>query len=487
MIALKETLFNLIAVLFVAISNLPTEDRQATYSKEINDKYHNLARVIITKNIDVEKTINDDKKRIDSQGFNDIIEECRKTNSFLLYKYVLSELDILIDVKDIIELYDSRAIINDISSKSFYCLNDNQDITNVIIIPKVPSAQNTIAIHSEEEIIDKGYKTADYFYDNINKIFNNIICIDQSRLNGYTINNVIFKITDNPNKEKLIIGITPCCNNKPNEIMQINKRIDKKSGKQYFSVGKYHNEDLLLKRYNHALIEAKTKNVDIFIGAEMLGTSKMMSVDNLGFNQTFCKQAGKLPSLFITPTHWIDHKNYLMVYKDSGEAIGRQYKQYKFTMDNEYQEDLREIPKEILLLHIPYVGRIAFPICMDFLNSEYRDLLVRQLKVDLLLCPSFTPGVVQFGNAISSVKEFGVRTIWFNSCSAISECLDKPTDIGLISVPVLGPSNISCSETPITPKCYNNCTDTCLFTITIQLKSEGDETCNTVKVEHIFN
>lgn len=487
---LAKTIFNLIAELYKEILKFSIDQQEIKVSEVVNDSIKRIAKELVIGKEQNDKAFFDDNYCVNPQKFNDIISKCKEENKFLLYKFTLCELDMLIDIDKIIKKYEWNSFIQQDCKNSFESLNDNCNETGVLVIPKVPSAQNTIAINIDGEIIDKKYKTANYFYDVVNDKYNNIICIEKSKLSDYKICNVIVKATNNPEKKSLKIGVTPGCNKKTNELMTIEMLRDENTGEQTFFITEYLNSDFLLEIYKNALLNAKEHDVDILIGSEMLGVDKMMSVDTLGFNEFFVNLAGKLPSIFITPTYWANSENYLNVYLGSGEKIGSQYKQHKFSLKDkngeEYNENLCNTPKEILLLHIPYVGRIVFPICVDLLHPEYMDILIRHLKADIVLCPSYTPGESQFGNTVPSMKAFGVRTIWFNSCSAINGLKEKPKDIGIVSVPVIGPSSITNSETLITPECEYNCRKTCLFIIEIQLKSEGDGFCNTIKIEHIY-
>ena len=112
----------------------------------------------------------------------------------------------------------------------------------------------------------------------------------------------------------------------------------------------------------------------------------------------------------------------MVFYSKTGEMVGEQCKQNSFEFNDKgthYEEDLRDIPKEILLIHVPGWGRISFLICVDFLVTDYRDLLVKELRSNLILCPSYSSRTAQFLNSAGSMREFGVKFIWLNSCSAL--------------------------------------------------------------------
>lgn len=482
------TLFNLIAVLFNKISNFPIDDHKSPISKELSDSYEKIAKDILSDKINTKKICSGDKICVNSQDFTDIINTCENYNDFILYRSVLCQLDMLIDINALIKTFNYNKIYDGKVHKSFNSLNENTSETGVTIIPKVPSLPNTFFVKKDDSVLDKEYKDSNYWYDNINEHFNNIICIKNAALNGYVIKNVVIELFRDCKRDKIVIGVTPCCNDDLSSIMDVKQYCNKETGKQHFKINKYYDPKELTDRFLNVLSNAKDNNVDILMGPEMLGSMEMCETDSMGYNPIFRKKAGNMPHLVITPTVWTEGKNFLSVYLNSGELIGSQYKQnsFEYTDSGEcFEEDLKNTPKEILLLHIPGWGRIVLPICVDFLVAKYRDILARELKATLMLCPSYSSGIVQFGNASSSVRDFGTRLIWINSCSALKKFTNKPDTIGLVSVPVTNPSNIEQNATPIKPQCNGKCSKNCLFTITIQAITDENKHCNEVEVKHV--
>lgn len=481
-------LLYLIAVLFNKIGIFPADEQKSPISKEKADLYEKLAKDILNNKINVKKIYSGDKVCVNSQDYVDIINACEKYNDFILYRSVLCQLDVLIDINKLIKSYNYNKIYDGKTLKSFESLNDNVIETGITIIPKVQSLPNTFFVKKGEAVLDKEYKDSNYWYDNINEHFNNIICIKNTALNGYSIKNVVIDLFRDRKRDKIVIGVTPCCNDDLSSIMDVKQYCNEETGKQHFEIKKYHNPQALTDRFVNVISKAKDNNVDILMGPEMLGSMEMCETDSMGYNPIFRKKEGNMPHLVITPTVWIDGKNFLSVYSKNGELLGKQYKQNSFEYtdtDERFEEDLKNIPREILLLHIPGWGRIVLPICVDFLVAKYRDILARELKATLMLCPSYSSGTVQFGNASGSVRDFGTRFVWLNSCSALRKFGSKPETIGLVSVPVTNPSNIEQNATPIKPQCDGKCSNSCLFTITIQAISDGNKHCNEVEVKHV--
>ena len=482
------TLFNLIAVLYSDIINLGKVKPQNSIKKEIFDSWEKKAQDLIRAINPQNKSQLDGEMCVDSQAFYDIIDCCKKENEFLLYRSVLCQLDSIIDLDVLIRKHDFNKSYDGTYCRTFNSLNDNCKESGVTIIPQVSSLANTFFVHKEVGTEDKDYKNAYYWYDNINDHFNNIFCIQNCVLDGYIINNVIIDLFKNRERDKIVIGVTPCCNIPLNDLMKVREYCNEETGMQHFEITEYYNPSFLTEKFLRVLDLAKRNKVDILMGPEMLGSLELCEPGEFGFNQHFRDQDGQSPHLIATPSLWHDGKNYISVYLKTGELIGKQYKQNCFEYTDEgkrYEENLKDVPKEILLIHVPGWGRISFPICVDLLVSDYRDLLVRDLKSNLVLCPSYSTGTVQFGNATGTIRDFGARLVWLNSCSALRKFTENPTAIGTVAVPITNPDDLDASAKRICPKCEGNCLECCMFTITIQAQSNEDKHCNDVEIKHV--
>lgn len=482
------SLFDLIAVLYEAITRFGEVTPHTSIDKRVSDALEKKAQDLIHNSIHEKKLVIDGEIRLDVQGFHDIVNHCQQENDFLLYRSVLCQLDSMIDMDCLINRHDFNKYKNGVSSMVFNGLNTNCEETGITIIPRVQSLANTFYVVKDSELEDKEYKNANYWYDNINDHFSNVICISNDLLDGYTVNNVIIDLFKDRNKDNIVIGVTPCCNYPLKKLMKVNEYCDEETGVQHFEIQEYYDPQFLTNKFLKCIEQAKENQVDILIGSEMLGTSELCETDEIGYNQHFCIEKGQPPHLISTPSYWSDGKNYISVYLKTGELIGKQYKQHSFEFTDEgkrYEEDLTNTPKEILLIHVPGWGRITFPICVDLLVARYRDLLTRHLKSNLILCPSYSTGTVQFGNASGTVRDFDTRLVWLNSCSALRKFSKSPKAIGLVSVPVTNPEDLEGAAKTISPKCNGKCLDCCLFTINIQARTKGDKHCNDVEIKHV--
>lgn len=483
---MHTSIFDLMAALIADVNTVTVPTNPNSISKDFADEIEKSANELLNDRINYNNLTFDDKVCLDPQQFNDIINACKEKGDYLFYRSVLCLLDTFINVGEIINKYDVNGRKKSKSMKSFISLNDNSDETGIYIIPKVESLPNTFFVIEDGKIVDKNYKNANYWYDDINNHFHNIIYVKLSNLNGFKIKNVVIKLFQNVERDKIVIGLTPGCNTPINELMDAPKYRGK-DGQLHFKVEKYIDPQKLTNAYINCLEKAKQLNADLLIAPEMLGTSDLNEANEYGYNLMFKDTSGHSPYLIITPSFWCDGDNYISIYSKSGKLIGKQHKQYGFELGENgerYAEDLKNSTKEILLLHIPGWGRMVFPICVDLLITQYRDILSRELKADFIICPSYSQGTAQFINVSGTVRDFDTRLIWINSCSALKEITDTPPNVGFVSVPSAIPDCMQELAYPLIPKCQGKCSIPCLFTATIFAKSKDGKHCNDVEVVH---
>lgn len=479
------THFDLIAALYSDSIKLGHAYSSITITKEMSDCYESKANNLLCHIFHEKKDFD-----ITEESYNDVIDFCKKENDFFFYRSVLCQLDSRIDMGSLILKYDFNKINDGVSQRIFNSLNSNYQEVNVTVIPNVSSLPNTFYVIENSNYKDKEYENANYWFDNLNNHFNNIICIPNELLKGYKVNNVIIDLFKDRKRDSITIGVTPICNIPLNELMDVYEYCDEQNGTTHFKIQKYYKSKELTDMFLKSLFLAKRSKVDIFMGPEMLGSNTLCEENDLGFNLLLQDEDGHAPYLIITPSFWNNGRNFISVYLNSGELIGKQYKQNGFELkveNNRYKEDLVDVPKEILLIHVPGWGRLSFPICVDFLVAEYREILSRQLKSSIILCPSYTSGTVQFGNAAGTVRDFGSRFIWLNSCSALIKHSTNPKNIGVVTVPITCPDELGEPAKTINPICNGNCSKCCLFTINIQAQPCGERHCNDVIIQHFFN
>lgn len=293
-------------------------------------------------------------------------------------------------------------------------------------------------------------------------------------------------------RTSLQVAYSPLCNGRIEDFLQIEKRdVTKENGETHgvFTVDgiRTEKESYIEDRFVNLYNTACEKMVDIVCSCEMLCTKRLFEIDEAGFNPVLVELIAKhtqdrIPSLILAPTRSEKGKNSLRVFDSTGKHLLTQDKQYGYTYER-HTEDLSRCLNEIWILHIPYWGKIVFPICKDLLQQEYRNLLLQEIRANILICPSFSSGSTDFELAASAVKAYAASSIWGNSCIAASEHWDG--FIGVIYIPAIG-ENVS--ERRIMAECNQKCSENCAFLVHLPLDCAGDDRHKDIGayVSHIF-
>ena len=489
---MKSTIFfNLIADLISKTFSYPEIDEAEPLSEDSSDLLIKRVESLLQIKFGEGCFYSHDTLPLSSQVASDIINWCSDNNDYYLFRTLVCRLDAMININKLIHDYNFNNISLKESERVFDSLNDNVAESGVLIIPKVLSSQTTYPRKdSSGNPKERTGKNANYWLDDLNKRLNNIYYVKKDCLNGYHIKNVIYSLPYNKIKGNYInIGLTPICNTPVHDLLDYDDNIVKKdfSGKEflYFGNVKVKDPKMVENMFLSSYHTACSNDIDIFVGPEMLGTHNLTLTDEYGVNKNY--ESLNSPSIILTPTMWEKNSNVLTVFSNEGKIIGRQFKQYRFEFTGKRGaclEDLVSPPKEVLIVHINGVGRMAFPICMDYLHEKYRNFLISTLKVDFIICPSFSFGSSNFERAIDAGAEFGVRCIWLNTCSAIAELFEPPDYIGLVSMPIISDTS---TRTRIKPSCKGSCKKGCLFKIKVPLNCAGESLHNNVNVsiEHL--
>lgn len=166
----------------------------------------------------------------------------------------------------------------------------------------------------------------------------------------------------------------------------------------------------------------------------------------------------------------------LSVFGNTGEKIGEQHKQTQYEDKKlNAREDLREAGTNILVLHIYGIGRVCFQICKDFL-TDYADIVIKALKANLILCPSFSESAATFNAAKNIAVGYNCRVVWINCCSAFRNRNKKGAFIGFAAVNFLPESTaaFNCEDTVECNGCY--------FKVKIPLNASSGEPYSDKKI-----
>ena len=469
--------FNLLAELISELKVFPTKYDSDALTPEDEEALKNDVMSLLNR---WEKELNNCAKNgLLSDAYDDIIIWAKNRNDFHSYRALICMLDTLPHT-------GLKAEISKDRDEKFFSLNNNADQTGILILPQVHTPSTTYIKPSSKEHPAKTEprKNANEWSDSLNARLNHIYYVCTNELNGYSIGNYVCNFSfDDPSSHEIRIGVAPLLNLKLNDVLSYsdNIRCKNESGRecQYFNVTGVKVRELILAKVHDCIKLACEQNVDILMFPEMLGIEDFYDLDPYGFNPNMKNLRGYItesaPYLTIMPSIWKDNHNFLNVYLASARKLCSQHKQHRYIFPGTHgaaTENLINIPREVSLIHIPGWGRIAIPICMDFLHSEYTDWLVTTLKASILLCPSYSPSNYHFLQFLDSNTKYGTHTIWLNSCSALHNAENgAPEIVGAACSPsVSSDSRIA----RFIPKCNGDCSKACLFVVTIPLNCIGE-------------
>ena len=472
--------FNLIAdVICSAIENHSFIDVGILEDDDL-EKINQEIDGMLTEKIGDVSTDTYDKKLFDSETCEGIIEWCRERNDKYIYLYLLRKLDRMINEDFLCSDYgmeqmahrnrqaakekDPESLKGKYIEPYFEALNTNLEETGLMILPsfRVISKNDDEKQEGKEIGRMSGLNDALHHFSYIKK---------DELLPGYRIKNVI--IDPGRRFEQIQVGFTPTTNKGKEEVFEVGKDNDlpDDSGHKFKYLGEItlRDKEGATKNYVDCLRRSREENFGVLLGTEMFGTEELCETRASGMNPLYANDENRpLPFLIVTPSLWKNKSNAVSVFTAGGELIGKQYKQFPFTYKGEKKECLKDIPREILLVHVRGIGKFAFPICFDLLNKEYRNLLINKLKTDFLMCPSYSSESLDFERVILEAVSAGSYVFWLNSCSAVAK-----KDLGLIGSVLVPKEKSEDSVKKICPgDCDGNC-GTCLFSITVPIKRIG--------------
>lgn len=378
--------------------------------------------------------------------------------------------------------------------REFEALNENVKETGIIVLPKVPCIydeeeklkfnieafpgirlKNSNIYYYESERLKaseiEGLKASETFYQALHSVVNidGISDVFTGNRNGKT-----------QNKNMLTIAASPLTNQKD----LLNVSCYRRGHTGYFSVNGL--KDSVAERIRKTIETAAEKSADILIFPEMLGSEDTVTTPHENPFDSFLaevadslEQHGHSIPMMLLPTWWHNHYNELYVRRSPERIFCIQQKQFPFSYKDKYLEDLQNQERTIHMVHIPGLGRFAFPICRDFIHhKDYIDLMREQLWATFLLCPSYSEHKAQFESHGYGSMEFGCYTVWCNACGAAYR--GSPAKyVGFVASPLLSGEQITYFE----PQCKGKCGSdgVCLFLIDL------DRNGTVQRCEHIYH
>lgn len=384
-------------------------------------------------------------------------------------------------------------------TKEFESLNSNTEETGLLILPLVKTindpldpAREDSSTTSETEKPNTEKLKKHWATDRIPGIqvelahtfYINKKDLEYSNHQYGVLHSVLQRHIFPENKKTLRIAVCPLAHKDILCMETYYKNVEKKEQGLCCADG-LKNEDFVYDRIQAAFLTAGKERADIIIFPEMLGNEKIISQRFFAQIKEAMRSRGyPMPGLTLLPTWWHQNQNELYVMDASGKLLCTQQKQVPYIFEDKdsisYAEDLRNPERVIHVVHIPDVGRFAFPICKDFLEEEYIRIMLRQLRTTFLLCPSFSPSKTQFDLTAPGVIKYGCYTIWCNTCAAYYLSEKPPAHVGLIA----GPQAFEETMKVLCPNCEGNCGDesnACVFLVEISM----DHTA-TITYRHIY-
>lgn len=348
-----------------------------------------------------------------------------KYNNFYVFRSLITKLDSLITEELFYNLFKFNVTKTTRAYKSYFeCLNDNSDETGILVLPFIHGKQTCFETGSGKRFRRASLRTG------LDADLNNIFYIRKADLQGYKLNNLV---VDFPLKSEdyVTVAASPSCVCGDKPIKEI--KFEEKDGDlnmKFFSV-ELADGGKINEVFGKVLDScARQGDIDFALGAEALGTSVLCGENVRAFNEFILgKMQDGLPQYIIPPSYSNDSDNVIKIFADSGQKLGEQSKQVSYILDG-YEEDLRKSKKEILVLHIKGLGRVCFAICKDF-PSGFQDILTRQIRANLILCPSYSRSSATFQGAAYAAIGHDCRVVWINCCAALLNPSDDNSFIGL--------------------------------------------------------
>lgn len=406
-----------------------------------------------------------------------VISKESQKNMLLAY-HICRWMDWKLTYEDVSE--GKLSIFSLFSFKAFCCvevdaLNDNYEDVGIWINPKLPIFRSALSLADGGER-ERSTASRDAFKDMNGELCN----ISYFKWNGsHTVHNIIFpfEYVENGIKNNadgnLRIGFIPI-SDKQDLIVPDYKNMKR---------GKYRLKKVEMDHPNHeadiaarlqkGLELASENKADIVFAPEMLSTEYIeQKKDNYNvyireIYSSILTQGGKPPFVTVMPSYWKKGTNSAAIVGRDGRVLGRQrkYTPYIDFKSCSVEGIKREESKEIYLIHIYGVHRIAISICAEFIDSFDKDLICGQLGATLIIVPSFSHGERDFINSLATLFPYGTSVIWGDCCGAVAhspKIIGGCSIVGLNEVHKMG-EYCQCSYT---------CADCsgCLFTIDLPLK-----------------
>lgn len=208
----------------------------------------------------------------------------------------------------------------------------------------------------------------------------------------------------------LIVALSPICKN-------AKMKFERNEDKEVRTVGdiKVENMEELLRRMKATVEHALEKGANVIIFPEMLGGDTVEALVREVMERYPCQ-----PALCVLPSYCKDKCNQVTLLGPGGRRIFTQNKVTPFMpiLDGKsYIEDI-ELGNEIHVLLVEGLGMVVLPICADLLEGGYEQIIYDYIPANMIICPSFSPGIGAFYETSLRGASTYAMTYWLNTCAA---------------------------------------------------------------------
>lgn len=300
------------------------------------------------------------------------------------------------------------------------CLNSNWNTMRVGIVPRCKCNW------------ERAHRGSQY-YDRIENYLINMLVIDYRRIEGtriyhhYLPPELFYRAEQNGELTVAVSAFKPVRDFQENDY--------ERESISYFSIQYCGSEEEDNKRIKKIISQAAEESVDILIFPEMLGNTKMVEDIADYLQDSIWFQQSRSPALTLLPTVWNQRTNAAYLLDRGGGVVCAQNKQKSYIKpDSSETEILEDIIEDhvIHLIHCIGIGRMTIMICKDFISMEYLELMLKELKVTLILIPSFSTGYHDFDMMAGKLLPADCCAIWVNACAAVLQESKKEKNIGFL-------------------------------------------------------
>lgn len=300
------------------------------------------------------------------------------------------------------------------------CLNPNWNKLKLGIVPRCTCYW------------ERGHRGSQH-YDRLDNFLKNILIINYQVLGEMQVFHHFLPVNTFYSAEKkgsLSVAVSPFKMQRDFE-----QETYEREGTCYFSVQYSGNAECDNQNIKDIISEAAKEQVDILIFPEMLGNTMMVDEIAEYLQEPFWLSQNKPPAIISLPSVWDEHKNTVNLLNHTGTIICGQNKQeaYLEPIDprGSAYEDIKK-DYRIHLIHGIGIGRMAVMICKDFLTKDYLDIMLENLKVKLILIPSYSTGYHDFETMAGNLLMSDCCAVWANACGAIKERNGEERKVGFV-------------------------------------------------------